>query len=163
MTNSAFFDEMDLGLTGPTTLSGISTCFHPIETGRSPESAQRKVVGTGRSRRAFSGEAGRDARRQRRRLADRSLLRGYVEAKSNPAGRPNVISPHYLSEKPARRAIIGGLRIAPRMFASLAYARRDGGTSDHAIGACMMASPSMSVIDNELRVRELSGLSIIDA
>ena len=81
----------------------------------------------------------------------RPLSRGYVEAKSNRPSDAPAINPRYLSEKPDRRAIIGGLRLARRMFAApalqqfvrekslpgmqvqsddelLDYARRDGST-----------------------------------
>ena len=48
----------------------------------------------------------------------RPLSRGYVEAKSNRPGDAPAINPRYLSEEPDRRAIIGGLRLARRMFAA---------------------------------------------
>jgi choline dehydrogenase len=48
----------------------------------------------------------------------RPLSRGYVEAESNrPADMP-AINPRYLSEETDRCAIIGGLRLARRMFAA---------------------------------------------
>jgi choline dehydrogenase len=48
----------------------------------------------------------------------RPLSRGYVEAKSNRPGDAPAINPRYLSEESDRRAIIGGLRLARRMFAA---------------------------------------------
>ena len=48
----------------------------------------------------------------------RPLSRGYVEAKSNRPGDMPAINPRYLSEEPDRRAIIGGLRLARRIFAA---------------------------------------------
>jgi choline dehydrogenase len=48
----------------------------------------------------------------------RPLSRGYVEAKSNRPGDAPVINPRYLSEESDRRAIIGGLRLARRIFAA---------------------------------------------
>jgi len=48
----------------------------------------------------------------------RPLSRGYVEAKSNRPGDAPAINPRYLSEEANRRAIIGGLRLARRMFAA---------------------------------------------
>ena len=48
----------------------------------------------------------------------RPLSRGYVEAKSNRPGDAPAINPRYLSEEPDRRAIIGGLRMARRIFAA---------------------------------------------
>jgi choline dehydrogenase len=47
----------------------------------------------------------------------RPLSRGYVEAKSNRPGDMPAINPRYLSEETDRRAIIGGLRLARRLFA----------------------------------------------
>src|SRR3989440_3750763 len=48
----------------------------------------------------------------------RPLSRGYVEAKTNRPGDAPAINPRYLSEEPDRRAIIGGLRFARRLFAT---------------------------------------------
>ena len=53
----------------------------------------------------------------------RPLSRGYVEAKSNRPGDMPAINPRYLSEEADRRAIIGGLRLARRMFAAPALKR----------------------------------------
>jgi choline dehydrogenase-like flavoprotein len=41
-----------------------------------------------------------------------------VEAKSNRPGDMPAINPRYLSEETDRRAIVGGLRLARRMFAA---------------------------------------------
>jgi choline dehydrogenase-like flavoprotein len=48
----------------------------------------------------------------------RPLSRGYVEAKSNQPEDMPAINPRYLSEESDRRAIIGGLRMARRIFAA---------------------------------------------
>ena len=48
----------------------------------------------------------------------RPLSRGYVEAKSSRPEEPPAINPRYLSEETDRRAIIGGLRLARRIFAA---------------------------------------------
>jgi choline dehydrogenase len=116
----------------------------------------------------------------------RPLSRGYVEAKSNRPGDMPAINPRYLSDEADRRAIVGGLRFARRMFATpalrqfvreeslpgaqietddelLDYARRNGGTCYHASCTCMMGSHAMSVVDSELRVHGIDGLRIIDA
>ena len=116
----------------------------------------------------------------------RPLSRGYVEAKSNRPGDMPAINPRYLSEETDRRAIIGGLRLARRIFAApalkqfvreeslpglhvqtddelLDYARRNGSTCYHASCTCMMGSHPMSVVDSELRVHGLEGLRVIDA
>jgi choline dehydrogenase len=116
----------------------------------------------------------------------RPLSRGYVEAKSNRPGDMPAINPRYLSEESDRRAIIGGLRFARRLFAApplnqfvreetlpgtqiqsddelLDYARRNGGTCYHASCTCLMGTHPMSVVDSELRVHGLDGLRVIDA
>ena len=116
----------------------------------------------------------------------RPLSRRYVEAKSNRPGDMPAINPRYLSEESDRRAIIGGLRLARRLFAApalqrfvreetlpgpqiqtddelLDYARRNGGTCYHASCTCLMGSHPMSVVDSELRVHGLDGLRVIDA
>jgi choline dehydrogenase len=116
----------------------------------------------------------------------RPLSRGYVEAKSNRPGEMPAINPRYLSDETDRRAIVGGLKFARRMFAApalahfvreetlpglqiqtddelLDYARRNGGTCYHASCTCMMGQHPMSVVNNELRVHGLEGLRVIDA
>src|SRR5438067_7352006 len=116
----------------------------------------------------------------------RPLSRGYIEAKSNRPGDAPAINPRYLSEESDRRAIVGGLRLARRLFAApalqrfvreetlpgaqvqtddelLDYARRNGGTCYHASCTCLMGSHPLSVVDSELRVHGLEGLRVIDA
>ncbi len=116
----------------------------------------------------------------------RPLSRGYVEAKSNRPGDMPAINPRYLSEDSDRRAIIGGLRFARRIFAApslaqfvreetlpgahvqsddelLDYARRNGGTCYHASCTCLMGSHAMAVVGDDLRVHGLEGLRVIDA
>src|SRR5467141_2320995 len=116
----------------------------------------------------------------------RPLSRGYVEAKSNRPGDMPAINPRYLSEESDRRAIVGGLRLARRIFAApalqpfvreeslpgmqvttddelLDYARRNGGTCYHASCTCLMGSHPTAVVDDELRVHGLDGLRVIDA
>jgi choline dehydrogenase len=116
----------------------------------------------------------------------RPLSRGYVEAKSNRPGDTPAINPRYLSDETDRRAIIGGLRFARRIFATpalkqfvreetlpgdhiqtddelLDYARRNGSTCYHASCTCMMGLHPTSVVDNELRVHGIDGLRVIDA
>jgi choline dehydrogenase len=115
----------------------------------------------------------------------RPLSRGYVEAKTNRPGDMPAINPRYLSDETDRRAIVGGLRYARRMFDALPlkqyvreeslpgrdvhtddelldYARRNGGTTYHASCTCMMGQHPMSVVDSELRVHGMEGLRVID-
>jgi choline dehydrogenase len=116
----------------------------------------------------------------------RPSSRGYVEAKSSRPGDPPKINPRYLSEESDRRAVVGGLRFARRIFTApalqpyvgderlpgaqvqsddelLDYARRNGNTVYHASCTCMMGQHAMSVVDDELRVHGIEGLRVIDA
>jgi choline dehydrogenase len=116
----------------------------------------------------------------------RPLSCGYVEAKPNRTGDMPAINPGYRSEGPDWRAIIGGLRMARRIFAApalhrfmreetlpglqvqsddelLDYARRNGSTCYYGSCTCMMGSCAMAVVDDELRVHGLDGLRVIDA
>jgi choline dehydrogenase len=106
-------------------------------------------------------------------------------SQNRPSEAP-AINPRYLSEETDRRAIIGGLRLARRIFAApalqpfvreeslpgshvqtddelLDYARRNGSTCYHASCTRMMGQHAMAVVDDELRVHGLEGLRVIDA
>jgi choline dehydrogenase len=97
-----------------------------------------------------------------------------------------AINPRYQSQEAERRAVIGGLRFARRMFAApalkqfvrdeslpgdhvqtddelLDYARRNGSTCYDASRTCIMGRHPMTVVDDGLRVRGLDGLRVIDA
>ena len=116
----------------------------------------------------------------------RPQSRGYVEARSNNPNDMPAINPRYLSDEMDRRALLGGLRYARRLFEApalkqyvtdeslpglalqtddelLDYARRYGGTCYHASCTCMMGSHAMAVVDSQLRVHGLEGLRVIDA
>jgi choline dehydrogenase len=116
----------------------------------------------------------------------RPLSRGYVEAKSNRPGDMPAINPRYLSEESDRRAILGGLRYARRLFEApalkkyvreeslpgrqvesddelLDYARSYGGTCYHASCTCLMGDHAMAVVDSQLKVHGLDGIRVIDA
>jgi choline dehydrogenase len=116
----------------------------------------------------------------------RPLSRGYVEARSSRPEDPPAINPRYLSEETDRRAVVGGLRMARRLFAApalkkyvvaenlpgsnvasddelLDYARQYGSTVFHATCSCRMGPDALAVVDDRLRVRGLQGLRVIDA
>jgi choline dehydrogenase len=116
----------------------------------------------------------------------RPLSRGYVEAKSNDPHQAPAINPRYLSDETDRRCAIGGLRAARRLFAApalqpylvaemlpgkdvqsddelLHYLRQTGSTVFHATCTCKMGQDAMAVVDDQLRVRGLEGLRVIDA
>ncbi len=116
----------------------------------------------------------------------RPLSRGYVEAKSpDPAEQP-AINPRYLAEDTDRRCVVGGLKLARRLFAApaisryvvaetipgadvksddelLDYARQYGSTVFHATCSCRMGSDQMAVVDDRLRVHGLERLRVVDA
>ncbi|HTV46187.1 MAG TPA: GMC family oxidoreductase N-terminal domain-containing protein [Stellaceae bacterium] len=116
----------------------------------------------------------------------RPLSRGYVEAKSpNPAEQP-AINPRYLAEDTDRRCVVGGLKLARRLFAApaikpyvvaetlpgsdvesddelLDYARQYGSTVFHATCSCRMGSDQLAVVDDHLRVHGIDRLRVIDA
>ncbi|HTT80352.1 MAG TPA: GMC oxidoreductase, partial [Stellaceae bacterium] len=112
--------------------------------------------------------------------------RGYVRAKSSDPRAAPEINPRYLTEESDRRAIVGGLKFARRLFNApplqpyigeerlpgaqvqsddelLDYAKRNGNTVYHASCTCMMGQHPMSVVDSELRVHGIAGLRVIDA
>jgi choline dehydrogenase len=100
-------------------------------------------------------------------------------------GSSTPTNPRYLSEESDRRAIVGGLLFARRVFAapSLQQFVRErpcpgpksrsmtncsttpaqGGTCYHASCTCVMGSYAMSVVDSELRAHHIEGLRVIDA
>jgi choline dehydrogenase len=116
----------------------------------------------------------------------RPLSRGYVEARSNRPEDQPAINPRYLSEETDRRAVVGGFRMARRLFAApaleryvvgenlpgsdvqtddelLDYARQYGSTVFHATCTCKMGHDAMAVVDDRLRVHGVEGLRVIDA
>jgi choline dehydrogenase-like flavoprotein len=85
-----------------------------------------------------------------------------------------------------RRTLVAGFKIARRIVSNpaldrycafelnpgdqcqsdddfLDYARRSGQTAFQVIGTCTMGNDPMAVVDDELRVRELEGLRVVDA
>ncbi|MGZ3411544.1 MAG: GMC family oxidoreductase [Xanthobacteraceae bacterium] len=112
--------------------------------------------------------------------------RGTILARSaNPAEYP-AIRPNYLSAPRDADAMVAGLHVARRIFASPQwmahsagelrpgmekasdnelrdYLRTSGGTVFHPVGTCRMGADAGSVVDPRLRVRGISGLRVIDA
>jgi choline dehydrogenase-like flavoprotein len=112
--------------------------------------------------------------------------KGSIHAKSpDPAAAP-TIRPNYLADELDRRTLVAGLKIARRIVGNppldryrafemnpgdqcqsdedfLNYARRSGQTAFHVIGTCKMGNDPMAVVDDQLRVRGLEGLRVVDA
>lgn len=112
--------------------------------------------------------------------------KGYVRARTPDAFDAPTIQPNYLTTDTDRAAAIRGLRMARQFLSSAAlapfkgdetlpgrnvqsddefldYAMSRGATVYHAVSTCRMGSDPMAVVDNNLRVRGISGLRIIDA
>ena len=116
----------------------------------------------------------------------RPLSRGYVLVRTpDPHDQP-ALNPRYPAEDADRRAMLDGLKFMRRLFAApatakyvvaeklpgssvqsddelLDYAPANGSTAYHASCSRMMGQHAMAVVDDELRVRGLDGLRVIDA
>jgi choline dehydrogenase len=114
--------------------------------------------------------------------------RGRIRLRSKDAQAAPLIDPRYMSD-PNRRdldAMVAGVQIAKRLFASEAMARFAGdpiepgpGTEStaalaefvqtqaetlyHPVGTCRMGADANAVVDPALRVRGVDGLRVVDA
>jgi len=113
---------------------------------------------------------------------------GYVRARSVDPFEDPIIQPNYLADPMDRRVLIAGMRLARKLLHTpelaryfdgdalpgpeaqtdddlLEYARQYGSTSYHLIGTARMgpATDRTSVVDDQLRVRGLAGLRVVDA
>ena len=114
--------------------------------------------------------------------------RGYVRARSADPFDAPIIQPNYLAEESDRRVLLAGMRLARRLLKTkplepyydyedfpgdkvqsddelLGAAKQRGTTTFHPSGTCRMgpATDPMAVVDDQLRVRGLKGLRVIDA
>jgi len=113
---------------------------------------------------------------------------GYVRSKSaDPFVHP-TIQPNYLAAESDRQVLLAGMKLARRLLGSrplskyydreefpgsqaqsdadlLAAAKQRGTTTFHLMGTCRMAPDSdpTAVVDDQLRVRGLEGLRVVDA
>ncbi len=111
---------------------------------------------------------------------------GHVRIVSaDPLAAPEI-QPNYLGAEKDRQVLVAGLKAARRIMdqpaikpflqgeflpgadcqtdqAWLAYLRERGGTSFHPASTCRMGPDDKAVVDNQLRVRGLQGLRVIDA
>lgn len=112
--------------------------------------------------------------------------RGYLKLKSaDPLAHP-AIQPNYLEKEYDRKLMLECVRIARELFAQKAFepyagdevfpgkdaktdqqlldvVRKKAETIYHPIGTCKMGNDEMSVVDPDLRVRGVEGLSVVDA
>jgi choline dehydrogenase len=113
---------------------------------------------------------------------------GYVRARSTDAFENPEIQPNYLSSEMDQRSLIGGMKLARRLFHApplapyfdretspsseirsddelLDFARQKGTTVYHMTGTARMGARSdpSAVVDPQLRVHGLQGLRVADA
>jgi len=113
---------------------------------------------------------------------------GYVRIKSADPFEHPVIQPNYLAAESDRHVLLAGMKLARRLLASrplsqyyereefpganvqsddelLSAAKQRGTTTFHLMGTCRMAPDGdpTAVVDDQLRVRGVQGLRIVDA
>jgi choline dehydrogenase len=112
--------------------------------------------------------------------------RGWLRIKSSDPTVLPAMQPNYLATQNDRDTLIAGMRVARSIFQTptmksitteefwpgagkdsdedwLEHAKNTGYTTFHQTSTCMMGNGPMSVVDNELRVRDMEGLRVVDA
>jgi len=113
---------------------------------------------------------------------------GYIRARSaDPFEKPEI-QPNYLAHEIDQRCLLGGVKLARRLLSTpelgkyvrqehlpgpdvqtddevMDFARGIGTTAFHLMGTCRMGPETdpMSVVDDQLRVRGIQGLRVVDA
>lgn len=112
--------------------------------------------------------------------------RGEITLRSSDPTQAPVLQPRYLSTEYDRRMMIECVRLTRNIFSQAAFksvvgeeifpgadhrsdaelldfVRRKAETIYHPVGTCKMGTDEMSVVDPQLGVRGLAGLSVVDA
>jgi len=112
--------------------------------------------------------------------------KGSIHIKTADAAKPPAIRFNFLSESIDRECLISTMRITRRLMDAPAmawiepkefgpgpqaqsddelidYCTRTAETTYHPVGTCRMGSDRMAVVDDQLRVRGISGLRVADA
>ena len=112
--------------------------------------------------------------------------KGSIHAKSNDPQASPAIRPNYLADPIDQRVLVDGMKIGRSIISNrvmdkyrayemnpgdkvqtdaewLQFARENGQTTYHVIGTCKMGQDPMAVVDDQLRVRGISGLRVVDA
>lgn len=112
--------------------------------------------------------------------------RGTLTLRSASSKDAPVMRPNYLSSETDRRLVVDGMKISRKVGEQaamrahivaeyapgpsvqsddelLAYARETGMSIAHQVGTCKMGNDNMAVVDEQLRVRGIDGLRVIDA
>jgi choline dehydrogenase len=116
----------------------------------------------------------------------RPKSRGELRLASSDPNVPPAVNPNYLAHPDDVHIALEGFKWIRRLLASPAFAehiktekmpgtevnsdeeiinyiRQSGGTDYHPVGTCKMGHDDLAVVDDQLRVRGLDGLRVIDA
>ena len=116
----------------------------------------------------------------------RPRSRGAIRLKSADPFEAPLIDPNYFADPYDRRTMVAGLRLARHIMAQPAfspyygvevapgadvesdaaleaYVRAQAASIYHPVGSCRMGTDDMAVVDEQLRVRGVKGLRVVDA